>query len=220
MKKTVTSSMLEKMMPGIKDAEGWASAMNKILPKYGITTVDRIAAFISQTGHESGSYNRLVENLNYSATGLAKTWPSRFALRDIKGNILKPHRPNDLARAVERKPEEIANITYANRLGNGDQATGDGWKYRGRGLIQLTGKENYQRFANSIKLSLDKTVEYMTTKEGAIESACWFWASNSLNAIADKRDVSALTRRINGGTHGLEDRKTRFEVATKILMVA
>lgn len=213
----ITESKLASLLPGNDKVKEWAKALNEILPKYKITTPERVAAFIAQTAHESGNYRRLVENLNYSAAGLAKTWPSRFAMRDMRGNILKPHRPNDLAKKIERKPQEIANITYANRMGNGNEQSGDGWHYRGRGLIQLTGKDNYSRFANSIGMKIEDAVKYVETFNGAIESACWFWNVNNLNAHADKKAMVALTRAINGGTHGLDDRTSRFNAAMQAM---
>ena len=213
----ITESELASLLPGNDKVKEWAKALNEILPKYKITTPERVAAFIAQTAHESGNYRRLVENLNYSAAGLAKTWPSRFAMRDMRGNILKPYRPNELAKKIERKPQEIANITYANRMGNGNEQSGDGWQYRGRGLIQLTGKDNYSRFANSIGMKIEDAVKYVETFNGAIESACWFWNVNNLNVHADKKAMVALTRAINGGTHGLEDRTSRFNAAMQVM---
>lgn len=213
----ITEKQLEKLLPGNDKIAEWTKALNAVLPKYGITSVERVAAFIAQTAHESGNYRRLVENLNYSAAGLAKTWPSRFALRDMRGNILKPYRPNELATRIERKPQEIANIAYANRMGNGDERSGDGWEYRGRGLIQLTGKDNYSRFANAIGMKLADAVEYAGTFEGAVESACWFWKVNNLNVHADKKAMVSLTKAINGGTHGLDDRQARYITAINVM---
>lgn len=213
----ITESQLAKLLPGNNNISDWAAALNEVLPKYGITTPERVAAFVAQTAHESGNYRRLVENLNYSAVGLAKTWPSRFALRDMRGNILKPYRPNDVAKRIERKPQEIANITYANRMGNGDEKSGDGWEYRGRGLIQLTGKDNYTRFANYVGMKLADATEYAGSFKGAIETACWFWKINNLNVHADKKAMVSLTKAINGGTHGIDDRIARFNAAINVL---
>ena len=117
----------------------------------------------------------------------------------------------------ERKPEQIANKVYATRMGNGDEKSGDGWTYRGRGLIQLTGKENYTKFSESIKKPLKEAVDYLETPEGAVESAAWFWSKNKLNELCDKDDFVTLTKRINGGTNGLEDRKHHYEIALKAL---
>jgi putative chitinase len=112
----------------------------------------------------------------------------------------------ELAQQYERKPQMIANRVYANRMGNGDEASGDGWRYRGRGLIQLTGKDNYTFFAGSLDIPVEEAAEYLATFEGAAQSACFFWEQNKLNRFADANDVKGLTRAINGGFIGLEDR--------------
>ena len=195
---------LEHMTSIIGDnSQTWFDALSKILPKYEINTVDRVSMFLAQTGHESGGYKALKENLNYSAESLVKVWPKRF---DVKTAAL-----------YARKPEKIANKVYANRMGNGPEASGDGFKYRGRGLIQLTGKTNYEAFAKSIEKTLEDTVVYCETLEGAIESACYFWNTRKLNIYADKADITGCTKIINGGIVGLEDRTARFNKAKKIL---
>ena len=173
-------------------------AFEQVLPKYEINTVNRVAAFLAQCGHESADFTTLKENLNYSAEGLSKVFPKRFPTVES-------------AQPYNRNPEKIANKIYADRMGNGPEASGEGYKFRGRGAIQLTGKENYTKFANSIGKSLDEAVAYTETLAGAIESACWFWSVNKLNALADAKDIVGLTKRINGGTIGLEDRKKHFE---------
>ena len=132
----------------------WCDVLNNLLPKYDIDTPQRIAAFIAQCSHESANFTTLSENLNYGVTGLARTWPKRFTTAELMNKYA-------------RQPEMIANFVYANRLGNGDESSGDGWKYRGRGLIQLTGKENYQHFADSIGMNLDDVPEYLETLSGA-----------------------------------------------------
>lgn len=169
----------------------------ELFPKYGITTQDRVAAFLAQCGHESVDFTVLKENLNYSGDALKRVWPRHFG-DDV-----------DVAQ-YHRNPEAIANRAYRNRMGNGDEASGDGWKFRGRGAIQLTGKDNYTRFAADVGMDLDEVVEYLETLKGAVESACWFWDKNKLNALADERDNTAMTKRINGGTIGLEDRKNHL----------
>lgn len=206
----ITLNQLEKILPTNNDISKWLTPLNTILPKYEINTDLRIACFLAQTGHESADYKRLSENLNYSAQGLANTWPKRYAIPNTK-------KPNALALRIERNPEEIANHTYCDRNGNGPYESGDGWKYRGRGLIQLTFKSNYEAFAHSINKSLDEIIVYIETPAGAIESACWFWKSNNLNVLADKADMELITKRINGGTIGLEDRLARFFVALSTL---
>jgi putative chitinase len=177
--------------------------MNTILPKYDIVTPKRLAAFLAQTAHESAGFTAVRENLNYSAQGLMNTWPARFN--------------QTTAAAYARQPEKIANKVYANRMGNGDEASGDGWRYRGRGLIQTTGKANYTKLAQHIKRSLEETIQYCETVEGAVESACFYWASNNLNAIADTGDMATLTRRINGGLIGLADRVDKYKKVLALL---
>jgi len=193
-----TADKLAKCVSKNKNPKDLFAALESVLPKYKITTVERVAAFLAQCGHESADFTTLKENLNYSAEGLAKVFPKRF--------------PTAAAAApYNRQPEKIANKIYADRMGNGPEASGDGYKFRGRGAIQLTGKENYTKFAASIGKTLDEAVAYTETLAGAIESACWFWNTNKLNDIADKTDIVTLTKRINGGTIGLEDRKKHFE---------
>jgi len=199
-----TEEILKKCLSRNKNPRDLFESLEKVLPKYEITTVERVAAFLAQCGHESLDFTVLQENLNYGAKGLL--------------GLFKKYFPNEaLAKQYERKPEKIANKIYANRMGNGPEESGDGWAHRGRGAIQLTGKLNYQAFANSIGLTLEDAITYCATMDGAIESACWFWQKNKLNAIADKKDVLAMTKKINGGTIGLEDRKKHYEHNLKVL---
>ena len=182
--------------------EQWTDALNKILPDYGIDTPQRVAAFVAQSAHESGNFTALHENLNYKAESLCKVWPKYFNA----GNA------NDYA----HNPEKIANRAYGGRMGNGDEASGDGFRYCGRGLIQLTGKANYQAFADSIETPVEQIPEFLQTFEGAVQSACWFWESNSLNQYADSGDIVTMTKRINGGTIGLADRQAHYNHALQI----
>jgi len=199
-----TEEKLKKCLSRNKNPRDLFESLEKVLPKYEITTVERVAAFLAQCGHESLDFTVLQENLNYGAKGLL--------------GLFKKYFPNEaLAKQYERKPEKIANKIYANRMGNGPEESGDGWAHRGRGAIQLTGKLNYQAFANSIGLTLEDAITYCATMDGAIESACWFWQKNKLNAIADKKDVLAMTKKINGGTIGLEDRKKHYEHNIEVL---
>ena len=193
-----TAEKLAKCLSRNKSIDTLYEAFNTVLPRYDITTVERVAAFLAQCGHESADFTVLKENLNYSAEGLNKVFPKRFPTVAA-------------AQPYNRNPEKIANKIYADRMGNGPEASGEGYKYRGRGAIQLTGKENYSKFAASLGMDLTAAVAYCETLEGAIESACWFWTTNKLNALADATDIVALTKRINGGTIGLEDRKHHFE---------
>jgi len=199
-----TEEQLKQLIPGNKYVEEWYEALSKILPDYGINTVPRVAAFIAQCAHESAGFKFLQENLNYRAESLAKTFKKYFPTVEA-------------ALPYARNPEKIANRVYANRMGNGDEASGDGYKYRGRGLIQLTGYENYAFFAGSMEIDIDEAVEYLGTFEGAVQSACWFWETNNLNTWADKKDILTLTKKINGGTIGLEDRKKHYEHALHVL---
>lgn len=198
-----TTDKLAAILPGNPYIDHWHEALAKILPDYDINTVPRVAAFLAQTAHESGGYKALKENLNYRAETLCKVWPRYFT--------------PDIAKQYEHKQEAIANRAYANRMGNGDEASGDGYRYCGRGLIQLTGKSNYTKFAESIETPLEEIPEFLATFEGAIQSACWFWETNNLNTWADKGDILTLTKKINGGTLGLEDRTKHFNHAIHVL---
>ena len=195
---------LKKCVPNNKDHAGLMNAFNKVFEKYEINTKERVAGFLAQCGHESLDFTVLKENLNYGAKGLRGTFGKYF--------------PDDATAAkYERKPEMIANRVYASRMGNGNEASGDGYKYRGRGAIQLTGHDNYTAFAKDIGKTIDETIAYLETLEGAIESACWFWKKNGLNEIADKKDITLMTKRINGGTIGLEDRTKHWNNNLQVL---
>ena len=200
----VTAEQLSKITTKNKDNVALAAALNKVLEKYEINTKNRIAGFLAQCGHESLDFTVLKENLNYGAKGLRGTFGKYFA-------------DDAIAAKYERKPEMIANRVYANRMSNGDEASGDGYKFRGRGAIQLTGKANYTAFAADIDKTIDETIVYLETLDGAIESACWFWKKNGLNAVCDKDDITTMTKKINGGTIGLEDRKAHYEKAKQVL---
>ena len=201
---TLTQDKLAKILTRNKSVGPLFDALSKMLPKYEINTVNRVAGFLAQCGHESADFTVLKENLNYGAKGLRATFPKYFATDAV-------------AAQYERQPEKIANHIYANRMGNGAEATGDGYKYRGRGAIQLTGHDNYAAFAKSINKTLDETITYCETMDGAIESACWFWKKNNVNATCDANDIVAMTKKINGGTIGLDERKAHYEKAKGIL---
>jgi putative chitinase len=175
--------------------------------KFGLNSNIRLAHFLSQCAHESGNFKVFTENLNYSAKGL----------RSIFGKYFKD---DASALAFERKPEKIANRVYSSRMGNGDEASGDGWKFRGRGYIQLTGKDNYTQFDKSVADDILANPDLVATKF-PLMSAAFFFERNNLWKIcdggADKEDVIALTKRINGGTHGLEDRLTKFALFNSLL---
>ena len=182
----------------------WFLAFQEILPDYEINTPARVASFIGQCAHESNGFLALRENLNYSPKGLMATFKKYFPTQD-------------LANQYAHKQEQIANRIYANRMGNGDEASGDGFKYRGRGLIQLTGKSNYQSFADSIGESVEDIPAFLETYEGAVQSACWFWESNNLNKWADAGDILKMTKIINGGTLGLQERTDHIHHAIQVL---
>jgi putative chitinase len=181
----------------------WTEALNKILPDYGIDTPQRVAAFVAQAAHESGNFTALHENLNYRAVTLRKVFPKYFPT-------------DEMAAQYAQQPERIANRVYANRMGNGPESSGDGFRYCGRGLIQLTGQQNYQNFADSIETPLDQIPDFLQTFEGAVQSACWFWENNNLNQYADTDDILTMTKRINGGTIGLADREKHYEHAKHV----
>jgi putative chitinase len=175
--------------------------------KFGLNSNIRLAHFLSQCAHESGNFKAVTENLNYGAKGL----------RSIFGKYFKD---DATALAYERKPQKIANRVYSSRMGNGDEASGDGWKFRGRGYIQLTGKDNYTQFDKSVEDDILANPDLVATKF-PLMSAAFFFERNNLWKIcdggADKEDVIALTKRINGGTHGLEDRLTKFDLFNSLL---
>ena len=198
-----TKEQLREMIPKNPYVDQWYEAISEILPEYEITTPQRVAAFLAQCAHESGGFVFLKENLNYKAASLRRVFPKYF--------------PNDeIAAQYAGKGEMIANRVYANRMGNGDEASGDGFRYCGRGLIQLTGKNNYTFFAGSLDIPVEEASEYLQTFEGAVQSACFFWEQNKLNQWADAGDILTLTKRINGGTIGLEDRVKHYNHALHI----
>jgi putative chitinase len=200
---TISQEQLQQILPGNPYLEHWCEALNKILPDYDISTPQRVAAFVAQAAHESGGFTALHENLNYRPETLRKVFPKYFPT-------------DDLANQYAHNPEMIANRVYANRMGNGDEASGDGFRYCGRGLIQLTGKQNYQAFADSIETPVEQVPDFLQTFEGAVQSACWFWENNNLNQYADSGDILTMTKRINGGTIGLEDRQNHYNQALQV----
>ena len=200
----LSKAQLSQIIPGNPYIDHWHHALSQALPDYDIDTPNRVAAFMAQCAHESGNFRALKENLNYRAVTLRKVFPKYF--------------PNDdIANQYAGHQEAIANKVYGNRMGNGDEASGDGFRYCGRGLIQLTGKQNYQSFADSIETAVEDVPEYLATFEGAVQSACWFWEANNLNQFADKGDILTMTKRINGGTIGLDDRIKHYQHALHIL---
>ncbi len=189
----MTEEQFKKIAPNLNIEY---SKVMELLNKYEINTPDRIAGFFAQCGHESGDFKVKVENLNYSADRLKAVFPKYFKTRD----------PN----AYARKPELIASLVYGNRMGNGDESSKEGYKFRGRGFIQLTGKTNYTAFADSIGKSIDEAISYLETDEGSLESALFYWKKANCNKHCDSKNQTALCKSINGGTHGLDDRTKRF----------
>lgn len=208
-------SLLELVAPQLQRAvlAPWVEPIRKACVKYDINNIRRIAAFITTLAHEGGFLVGRRENMNYRAQRLAEVWPARFAIGGKASNG-----PNPLALALGSKPEEIANHVYANRMGNGPPASGDGWKYRGNGPPQLTGHDNHAAFAASIGMSIDDAIAFIGTIEGGVEAAAWFWEENDINRLADTPGVSDETKRINGGTNGLEDRTAKFNTLVAALL--
>jgi putative chitinase len=206
----LTQDKLKELLPSKNDkVEEWYEAMTEYFPKFEIDTPLRVAAFIAQCGHESNGFTVLKENLNYSADALNKVFPKYFKNAGRE------------AEDYHRQPEKIANVIYANRMGNGDTESGDGWFYRGRGPIQLTGKDNYTNFANdffddpeTVMDDPDLLCDHIPT---ALLAAIWFWNKNGLNKYADEKDIRTMTRKINGGYIGLEDREKHYNHALEIL---
>ncbi len=206
----ITEQQLLQIFPNAGHRAGFfVPALNVAMERFGITAPVRVAAFLAQVGHESSQLTRLVENLNYSAQGLAATWPSRYRGADGK--------PNALALNLARHPQAIANNTYASRNGNGDEASGDGWRYRGRGLLQITGRANYRAAAGGLDQPLEVEPELLEQPEWAALSAAWWWSTHGLNELADRGEFAAITRRINGGLNGQSERLELWERAKAVL---
>jgi len=201
------------LFPANRQSDAWTDAINTYCPQYGIDTPGHLAHFLAQVGHESQGFTRLIENMNYSAQGLANTWPKRYAI-DPKAATKQP---NELALRLQRNPEAIGNNVYANRNGNGDEASGDGYRYRGHGPLQNTGKGNLLEFANEVGMPLAEALEYILTPAGGIIAACRYWQSRNVNRAAGSSNVTAVTVLVNGGINGLADRKEIYAQATGLL---
>jgi putative chitinase len=200
----ITEKEIHSLFPNCKKASEFSDSLNRVFAYRDINTKLRVCMFLCQVGHESQGLTRLVENLNYSAGALTRTWPNRFPSIDI-------------AKLYERKPEEIANKVYSNRMGNGPPESGDGFRYRGRGLIQLTGKSNYQACATALGVDLGTMPAFLESVDGACRSAGWFWTTVSGNFYSDSGDIINLTRKINGGLNGLADRQSLYKKAFEII---
>lgn len=201
---TVTLEQLSSFFEDTDDTvlQSYLDPINLVTDKYEINTTKRLAMFLAQVGFESSGLKVVHENLNYRAERISQVFPKYF------------HGVNTADYA--HNPEALANRVYADRMGNGDEDSGDGWKFHGRGPIQITGKSNYQNFANKIGKSLDETVDYIETPEGGMMAAGWFWGDHDLNDLADAGNVAAVTRKINGGDHGLADRTSLYKEALTI----
>lgn len=206
----ITLEQFSKMIPSNKEAAKWYPIAIDFFEKYDITTTNRIAGFMAQCAHESGDFKNLEENLNYSVETLLKVFPRYFG----KGKA----NPTEYA----RNPEKLANYVYmdANRSKQGalgNTVAGDGWRFRGGGIKQLTGRSNYSAFAKGVNMSTEEAADYVRTMKGAFESACWFWKTNGIANFADANDIVGMSKKINGGTIGLEDRKLRYSKAKAVL---
>lgn len=200
----------------------YLAPLNEAMWQYQINTRARISIFLAQIAHESGDFQRVEEGLNYSSDGLANTWPTRYAIPKSKGGYVLVwvknkwrNMPNALALQLERNPIAIANNAYANRFGNGDEASGDGWRYRGAGLKQLTFKDNHEAFGDAVGIPVAKVGDFLRTPEGAALSAAWYWDSRKLNALADVGAFTRITEKINGGQIGARSRLEYFALAQK-----
>lgn len=207
----ITLQQFQQIIPTNKEAAEWHAIASDLFPKYNINTTNRIASFMAQCAHESGDFRLLEENLNYSEETLNKVFGRYFGAP-----------PKRSASEYARKPEKIANYVYmdefrspSSRLGN--TQPGDGWKFRGGGIKQLTGRSNFARFGESIGMTADKAADYVRTKKGAFESACWFWKTNNLERFADRDDIDGMSRAVNGGDNGLADRRNRYAKAKSII---
>lgn len=206
----LTLDQFRAMIPTNREPEAWYEIAMKMFDKYEINTPNRIAGFMAQCSHESADFTRLEENLNYSADALYRVFGKRYFKT-------KAH-----AQEYHRQPEKIANYVYmdknrSRRGALGNVVDGDGWRFRGRGIKQLTGRNNYTAFGNDIGMSAEDAAEYLETKQGAFESACWFWEKNNLERYADRNDIVGMSKRVNGGRIGLEDRKERYARALAVL---
>lgn len=204
----LTAQQFSHLFPRAQDPASWVDSMNNVFPTYDINTPQRVAAFLAQCGHESGGWTTFEENLNYSDKGLNGIFKKYFPTLDSTAGYV-------------RQPEKIANKVYANRMGNGPESSGDGYKYRGRGPIQLTGKDNYRAFAKEMFEDWENLFgnpDWITSdKDFALMSAIWFWNKNKLNVQADSGDIKLMTKKINGGYIGLEDRIKHYNEAIHLL---
>lgn len=205
----ITEQQLLQILPRARPVAGiFLPALNRAMVRWKIDSRLRQSAFLAQVGHESGQLRTLVENLNYSADALVRTWPSRFTAKT--------------AGAYARQSEKIANSVYGGRMGNGPEASGDGWRYRGRGLLQVTGRSNYRETGAGLGLPLEQEPELLEQAEHAAQSAAWWWAKRGLSELADAGRIQDLGSIINTGRpgrvpHGAAERKALYDLALKVL---
>ena len=198
----------------VKDPDKWLQPLIETCVEFEINTPQRVAAFVAQTSHESGGYTMLSENLNYKAATLAACWPNRFAVLGPDKKPIKENGklvPTAVANSIAGKPELIANLVYSSRMGNGPAESGEGWKYRGRGLKQLTGKDNYARCGQALGVDFVGNPDLLLEPIYAARSAGWFWKANDLSSFADAGDIKGMTKKINGGYIGLEQRQALYD---------
>ncbi len=202
----LTSDQLISIMPSCPSGKSveYAEALSKAMDEAQINTVSRMASFLGQIAHESNQLRGWMESLNYSAKAITKTWPKRFPTIES-------------ATPYARNPEKLANKVYSNRMGNGDEASGEGWKYRGRGPLQITGKESYRAAGTYLKIDLENNPDLAIVPENGFRIATWYWTTHNLNALADKGDFVGITKAINGGTIGLAERQAFYQKALSVL---
>ena len=200
-----TPSKLQECLSRNQEIDAWYPLLAATLPQFGITSIQRVAAFLAQCAHESMDFTVVHENLNYKAETLGRVWPRLF--------------PADVAQQYAHNPEAIANRAYGGRMGNGPEESGDGYRFRGRGIVQITGKDNYRQCSHDLYQndSLLENPDWFETKEGALWSACWFWHKNNLNPLADQEDLESMTKCINGGTLGMAERINNYNNFCNIL---
>lgn len=205
----------------VKNPEKWIDAVVATCQEFEIDTPQRIAGFLAQTSHESGGYTMLSENLNYRAATLAACWPNRFAVLGADKKPIKENGklvPTAVANSIAGKPELIANLVYSSRMGNGPAESGEGWAFRGRGLKQLTGKFNYEKCGSGLGVNLVSNPDLLLEPLYAARSAGWFWKANALSTFADNNDIKGMTKKINGGFIGLEQRQALYDVCLKSVL--
>jgi putative chitinase len=210
----MTPELADLQAAKIKDPAKWLEAVRVTCREFEINTPQRVAGFLSQTSHESGGYTMLTENLNYKAATLAACWPNRFAVLGADKKPIKENGknvPTAVANSIAGKPELIANLVYSSRMGNGPAESGEGWLYRGRGLKQLTGKFNYEKCGAALGLDLVGNPDLLLEPMAAARSAGWFWKANNLSAFADANDIKGMTKKINGGLIGYEQRQALYD---------